>query len=315
MLATIKEQTKLTNSGTHNAAVLLATPQYVRLLENDAFMSDFVSLMSGSAASLDNFHVVSAVVDHIAPSVPRKRPVSGISVLRGRLDDLLPNLWQQEPPVAREDMDKVAALTFDLGSPRLTVPLANTTFQNHRTSTLFASSFELGQDGPRLRLRIEKQRQQVILPLRNRAQHPGLWAPLVPLTRPRIVTESFGNIVRRVNIDDDSVPASMELEPAVDELFKRKSNLAQMPMGIWAVITPPEFLPNGASSTDTVGPSPEAVLDEKLDIKALTASTSSHIQKLYGQGGRLYQICMLSCKGYLPQSFSFEASIMTDLYL
>lgn len=256
-------------------------------------MTEFVSVVS-DFERMKEFHVLSAVVDHVAPPVPRNQPLNGFSILRGRMDDILPDLWTPEPPRVREDLNKVAALIFDLGSPHLTVPLANTTFQNHRTSTLLASRYNLSLGSPSLEQQIEKHMQQIVLSTeqqRRALKDLGLWAPLVPLTRPRVVTESFGNIVRRISVDDDSVPASIELEPAVDELYQKGSKLAQAPMGVWAMITPPSFSPNGTNHSNTSDPNPNATFDEKCDIKALVSSTSSCLRGLYGQGGRLYQIC------------------------
>lgn len=267
-------------------------------------MTEFVSVVSDSER-MKEFHVLSAVVDHIAPPVPKNQPVDGFSILRGMMDSILPDLWTPEPPRAREDLNKVAALTFDLGAPHLTVPLANTTFQNHRTSTLLASRYNLSQGAPRLEQQIDKHMQQIILSAeqqRRSLKDLGLWAPLVPLTHPRVVTESFGNIVRRISVDHDSVPASMELEPAVDELYQKGSKLAQAPMGVWAMITPPSFSPNGTNSANASDPNPDATFDEKCDIKALVSSSSSRLRELYGQGGRLYQICKFHLSNFLACS-------------
>ncbi|KAI8678480.1 hypothetical protein NCS55_00568600 [Fusarium keratoplasticum] len=292
LLQSVKPQIKLSNPSRHDAAVILATPEYARWLEEDGFMAEFVKLLSGSE-KMEQFHVLGAVVDHVAPPVPANKPIQGLSILRGSVSSILPELWSEAPPKAREDANKVAALTFDLGNPHLTVPLTNTTFQNHKTSTLIASRYDLSQDSPKLLEKMEKHWQQVALPLREQLpsiKDLGIWAPLVPLTQPRVVTESFGNIVRRVNVDDESVPASNELEPAVDELHSRKSNLVQSPMGIWAVITPPTFAQVGSNVSRSADPDPEATFDENLNITDLVASTSSHLHELYGQGGRLYQI-------------------------
>ncbi|CAM1505671.1 Fc.00g113080.m01.CDS01 [Cosmosporella sp. VM-42] len=291
-LDVVKKQAKLANPERHDAAVLLTTPQFTKWLDNEAFMKEFVSFMSGSE-KLDQFHVLSAVVDHVAPRVPRNEPVNGFSVLRGRLDDILPDLWTPDPPRAREDLQKVAALTFDIGKPRLTIPLSNTTFQNHRTSTLLASRFNMTEGTPRLEEQVEKHSQAITLPASQQSRSItdlGLWAPLVPLTYPRFVTESFGNIVRRISVQDDSVPASIELEPAVDELFKRRAKVTQGPMGVWAMITPPSFSPNGIKISDASDPDPEVTFDENHDVQSLVTSTSGRLQELYGQGGRLYQI-------------------------
>ncbi|KAM0252033.1 hypothetical protein ACHAP5_001358 [Fusarium lateritium] len=248
--------------------------------------------MRNGSEKAEHFHVLGAVVDHIAPPVPNNKPIQGLSILRGKLDSILPGLWTSEGPKAREDADKVAALTMNLGNPHITIPLTNTTFQNHKTSTLIVSRYDLSQGSPKLVEQTEKNSQQITLPLQKQLpsiDDLGIWAPLVPLTHPRVVTESFGNIVRRINIDNESIPASNELEPAVDELHARKSDLVQSPMGIWAIITPPTFNQSGSSSS-SVDPDPGATFSEGLDITDLVASTSGHLVGLYKQGGRLYQI-------------------------
>lgn len=253
-------------------------------------MSGFVDFISGSEKP-DHFHVLSAVVDHVAPPVPTNQPIQGLSILRGHHDSMLPDLWTPAPPKAREDADKVAALTFSLGNPRITVPLANTTFLNHRTSTLLAKRFRLGQGSPQVAETAEKHWQQIAAPLAEPLRSVGelaIWAPLVPLTRPRVVTESFGNIVRRVDVDNESTPASNELEPAVDELHRTKSYLVRTGMGVWAMITPPSYGVDGSSSD---GVDSTATFEENHSAVELVSSTASHLHKLYGQGARLYQIC------------------------
>ncbi|KAI1072108.1 hypothetical protein LB507_003118 [Fusarium sp. FIESC RH6] len=291
LLQTVRSQVKIANPSRHDAAVILATPQYAQWLEKDGFMAEFIDLLSGSE-KVDQFHVLGAVVDHIAPPVPSNKPIQGLSILRGKLDSILPGLWTPEPPKAREDADKVAALTMDLGNPHITIPLTNTTFQNHKTSTLIVRRYDLSQSSPKLVEKNEKYWQQISLPLKKQLpsiDDLGIWAPLVPLTHPRVVTESFGNIVRRVSVENESVPASNELEPAVDELHIRKSDLVQSPMGIWSIITPPTFAQSGSNSNSTDS-DPEATFKDGQNIKELVSSTSGHLVDLYRQGGRLYQI-------------------------
>lgn len=257
-------------------------------------MKDFAKFISGPEKA-EQFHVLGAIVDHIAPSVPQNKPIEGLSILRGHLDSILPDLWTEAPPRAKEDANKVAALTIDLGNPHLTIPLANTTFHNHRTSTLIASRFDLSEETPKLLGKTEKHWQQVTAPLEEQLssiEDLGVWAPLVPLTRPRVVTESFGNIVRRVNVDNDSVPASHELEPVVDELHSRKSSIVQAPMGVWAMITPPQFAQVATSHSGASDPDPDLTFGDD-NISDLVISTSTRLEELYGQGGRLYQICTL----------------------
>ncbi|KAF4455876.1 hypothetical protein F53441_1867 [Fusarium austroafricanum] len=292
LLQVVKSQINITNPSRHDAAVILATPQYAQWLEKDGFMSKFIELLSGSEKA-GEFHTLGAVVDHIAPPVPNNKPIQGLSILRGKLDSILPGLWDKVPPKEWSDVNKVSALTMDLGSPHVTIPLTNTTFQNHKTSTLIIGRYDLSSGSPKLVEQTDKKHlQKVTLPLQKRLlsiNDLGIWAPLVPLTQPRVVTESFGNIVRRVDIDDKSVPASNELEPAVDELHARKSDLVQSPMGIWAMITPPTFAQSGDSPPFT-NPNQEATFADGQNITDLTASTSDQLMSLYRQGGRLYQI-------------------------
>lgn len=293
LLKAVRSQINITNPSRHDAAVVLATPQYAQWLGEDEFMSEFVDMLSGSDGT-GEFHTLGAVVDHIAPPVPNNKPIQGLSILRGNLDTILPGLWTKAPPKEWSDGGKVSALTMDLGNPHITIPLTNTTFQNHRTSTLIISRYDLSAGSPKLIEQTDtKHLQKVNIPFRKRLpsiNDLGIWAPLVPLTQPRVVTESFGNIVRRVDIEDESVPASNELEPAVNELHASKSDLVQSPMGIWAMITPPTFVQSGGSSP-YVNPDPEATFADGQSITELTALTSDQLGILYRQGGRLYQVC------------------------
>ncbi|KAF5656434.1 v-type c subunit family [Fusarium circinatum] len=292
LLQTVRSQINITNPSRHDAAVILATPQYAQWLSKNEFLSEFVDMLSGSDGT-GEFHTLAAVVDHIAPPVPSNKPIQGISILRGNLDGILPGLWTEAPPKEWSDGGKVSALTMDLGSPHITIPLTNTTFQNHRTSTLIISRYDLSAGSPKLIEQTDKKHlQKVTIPVQKRLSSINdldIWAPLVPLTQPRVVTESFGNIVRRVDIEDESVPASTELEPAVDELHASKSDLVQSPMGIWAMITPPTFVQSGGSSP-YVNPDPEATFTDGQSITELTAVTSDQLGILYRQGGRLYQV-------------------------
>ncbi|KAF7546039.1 hypothetical protein G7046_g9423 [Stylonectria norvegica] len=295
-LDVVKKHAKLSNAERHDAAVILTTPEYAKSLDDEAFMENLVEYMSDSEG-LGQFHVLSAVVDHIASPVPSNQPIRGFSILRGHLHAILPNLWDSEPPRVRDDRDKVAALTFDLGSPRLTMPLSNTTFDNNRLSTLLASQFDLSDGCPRLTKRLEKHWQQINLQLSEESRsvnNLGLWAPLVPVTRPRVVTESFGNIVRRISVEENSIPASDELEPAVDELFKKRPSTTQGPMGIWALITPPSFPPNdfsaGANARASRDPNPDETFKEESNVDALVKKTSKYLRQNCARGARLYQI-------------------------
>ncbi len=88
--------------------------------------------------------VVAAVVDGLCPPRPRGLPSSGLSVLYGQRDDILPGLWDDAAHYhsSSSSPDRQSAsisvplspLLGDSRSLNVTLPLANTLFQNGRRS-------------------------------------------------------------------------------------------------------------------------------------------------------------------------------------
>lgn len=283
----------LENSAGHNAAVVLATPDFVKQLDDQEFTSGLVNLLS-SSAKINEFHLLCAVVDNVAPALGDVTPLQGISVLRGSIDTLLPQLWQPDSPREKSDKDAVGALTFSMGKSTLTLPLTRTTFQNNRTSTLLSSRYDLRQSRPELQDRNEKQWQHVHIAFDQPAQSIadlGLWAPLSPVTRARKITESFGNIVRGIEVNGKSTPASTELEASVNTMFQHRKALEdyQGPMGVWAVVTPETSTPNSSAATDA--PDPTQILEGKVVRRKDVESTANYLQQQHKSGSRLYQVC------------------------
>lgn len=280
--------------------MILATPNFIRQLEDSEFVGKFAKLLSGSA-DIGQFHVLCAVVDQVAPALGEPGALHGISILRGHLDDTLPELWLPSPPKAKEDADSVSALTFDLGNPWITLPLTRTTFQNNKTSTLLTSRFDMRQEPPQLVQRIEKHSQRIAISLNKPPQSTadlGLWAPLSPITRSRVVTESFGNIVRGIQVDGKTAPASTELEDAVNSMFKHRSasQTMQGPMGVWAMITPQTELADLESAPD-----PTPILQGKPVSRDAIEVTAQYLEHSFKSGGRLFQICESMHAPRLPE--------------
>ncbi|KAL6868409.1 hypothetical protein J3F83DRAFT_736961 [Trichoderma novae-zelandiae] len=294
LLEKLRGRKILDNTDGHNAAVLLATPNFARELENAQLMQDFARLMAGSA-DVGRFHVLSAVVDHLAAPMGSLRPLQGVSVLRGHLDDMLPYLWHQQPPKSKDDADAVSALTFSLGDPALTLPLARTTFHNNRASTLLLSEFDLTQSTVQLTRQMEKHSQFVKVSVEEDLQslaHLDMWAPLIPLTQPRTVTESFGNIIRGIEVDGKTIPASTELEDIVNALHKQnsQSGILSGPVGVWAMVTPNPETSSALGEWFEEAPEPISALPDVDDIRDTVKATAQHLQQLYSHGGRLYKI-------------------------
>jgi hypothetical protein len=286
----------LDNPDGHNAAVLLTTPNFAKDLENADLMENFARLMAGSA-DVGKFHVLSAVIDHIAAPMGSLRPLQGISVLRGHLDHMLPHLWQPLPQKSKDDADSVSALTFSLGDPSVTLPLARTTFHNSRGSTLLTYEFDLTKNAARLVQQSEKHSQFVKVLIDSELEslaHLDMWAPLMPLTQPRTVTESFGNIIRGIEVDGETIPASTELEDIVNKLHKQNASSGVLPgqVGVWAMVTPNPDTSGALEEWLEEAPEPISALPDIDDIRDTVKATTQHLKLLHSHGGRLYKICM-----------------------
>ncbi|KAJ6787291.1 hypothetical protein PWT90_01712 [Aphanocladium album] len=290
------------NSSGHDAAVVLATPEFARNFENADFMGSMASLLAGSGRR-DKFHVLAAVVDNIAPQLGRYETSPGISVLRGHLDHMLPNLWQPEALRSPEDKDAVSALSFSLGVPRVTLPLARTTFHNNRASTLLASTFDLSESGSgggggaaKMEQQLERFAQDVFVSdadLPQKMGDLGLWAPLVPVTPPRRVAASFGNIVRGVEVDGQAIPASTELEDAVNAFYGRRGHgsvVTQGPVGIWALVTPRSDSASSADAWLNGSPSPLSVDTSESNVPELAGKTARYLHGAHQRGAKLLQV-------------------------
>ncbi|KAG5945276.1 hypothetical protein E4U53_006741 [Claviceps sorghi] len=282
----------LENPKRHNAAVVLASPHYAKHLDDPIFNSELVSLLSASTNTKD-FHLLCAIVDNIAPAYGQLYPRPGISVLRGELDLLLPQLWQPDPPVQKFEKDSVAALTFKVGLSTQTLPLAQTTFLNSKTSTLLIGRYDLSRGSPKLEQKIEKQWQHVYVqvdPSIRSVLDFDLWAPLSPVTRARKIAASFGNIVRGIKVDGQSVPASTELEDAINSIFERRrtSETTTGPMGVWALVTP-EYSPLSAWTAENA-PDPSAILEGNAVTRDDVDSCAFYFQKQHQAGSQFYQV-------------------------
>lgn len=291
----------MSNDDGHDAAVVLATPEHARTIVDEAFMGELAEVLA-SSASPANFHLLGAAVDHIAPPLGSYSPMRGLSILRGRLDEILPGLWEPSRQRSREDANTQSALTINLGRPSITLPLANTTFHNERGSTLIASQFSLSGSGRKLLRRQAKFSQRVSVPVPRRissVDNLGLWVPLVPVTEPRTVAASFGNIIKRVEVQGKAVPASTELEEAVDKIFQFLPAARETgPVGVWALVTPDGVAPlaNGGAIC------PQPTLEGLGDVEDMAEETASYVRQMYSQGARLYKIRTCSTHGcqFLP---------------
>ena len=122
------------------------------------------------------------------------------------------------------------------------LPLANTLFHNGRLSTLLAQRWAPSLQAEALpRLVCEKQDyvngQLGIIMHEQGIRPPSIKLPRSwGLTPPRIIAESMGNIVRKLQRGESTIPASEELE----ESIANWTNRSDQDYEVWAQIMPSE---------------------------------------------------------------------------
>lgn len=229
-------------------------------------MSALLQQLHPSAGGSDqDLSVLTAAIDCLCPRTPRGPPSSGLSILQGDAATILPRLWDREVPTASlRQLNEGARpaisvrLSPFLGDFRpvdVTLPLANTVFQNARPFTLLASRWRAGGAGASstgtltLVDAFEKETQRIAAATEESIQsHADVSTPLFPLTAPRRIMAGLGNIVREVGApegyggEENPRPASEELEVSMNAIIATRSRrLRGSPVSnrTWALVVPP----------------------------------------------------------------------------
>lgn len=136
----------------------------------------------------------------------------------------------------------------------LHLPVANTLFQNGKTSTIFAQRWKLHFSQVSTSEHVSSKKkwlpQQIIQigavfadeGMRLKLDH-RVHSHLVPITPARTIKAAVGNIVRLISGSDTSVeaaPASEELERAISTAIQQGQIPAQQ-TGVWALIRPQRY--------------------------------------------------------------------------
>ncbi|KAF2015009.1 hypothetical protein BU24DRAFT_423930 [Aaosphaeria arxii CBS 175.79] len=127
----------------------------------------------------------------------------------------------------------------------LQLPLANTVFQTGSPATMTLSTWEKQKESREFTLtnKSDLVHQTLRIHTPESADPPNAFAiPLVPMTSPRQVEASMGNIVRRVlDPSGKSVTASEELEKTVPQYFKARGEPSQS-ISVWALLIPRDLV-------------------------------------------------------------------------
>jgi hypothetical protein len=138
----------------------------------------------------------------------------------------------------------------------LRLPLANTVFQTGSSSTMIYSTWFKKNGESDLFLKEKRNVKQHGIKFQRGASVKQcvstLAVPLIPLTDPRYVDASMGNILRRViGPDGTSVTASQELEHSVPQFHNARGDLSQA-TSVWALLLPKQLMDHFLQKTNTL---------------------------------------------------------------
>ena len=260
--------------------VLLFTPSLAHLAHpTSSFVRDAVGRLLPASEAIEasrtarRCRVLAAVVDRLPghrtsttdPDISSLAPGTGdderegisllaVSSAAGSLSTIVrPTLAGTHPDGGAERSERPPSLSLRMPpegkghaliNRRLDVRLANTLFHTGHESTMVASDWSSPVEARQWTCHGQDRCIQVELNLTHHDSKvrwsSDLRIPLTPLTPPRRIVESFGNILRRLEVDGDGqtpVPASQELELALDAYLIDRGTRAQ-PVNLWALIIP-----------------------------------------------------------------------------
>lgn len=330
-------------AGFGNAVVILASPRHASWVTDPEFMTGLVLRLLRKKikvhrhhSSWGSFHTLTAVVDGLHPRIGSTEMQEGLSLQFGDHDRLLPGLW--DDPSAEMSGDQTRPLnpesesahvsvvlnksTSFSGGQTVTLPLANTLFHNGQRTTLIATKWEVDsfkESRVSLSKMLPKQSQKIDLSVSN-PLHDGqeirMLCPLVPITPPREIVEGLGNILARVDIDGEAVPASKELQVNIPLLLQARQSRPEYDpksarVGVWALNIPkPLFAdrngPHKSSTRDPIstfnmrmrmGRLKGAIGKLAFEMESVMERMAWKHHGIMGEillrGGRLHQIRML----------------------
>jgi hypothetical protein len=284
LISHLPELTDVTQQPGIPSVIFLLTPSLAHLVnEGHCFLHDAVSRLLPIA---DTIKTVAAIVDRLPKgqnSTGQDAGGEGMSVLVMVSDAKDQSAYLQQSAVEvdptgpgpsskkGEHISFFIPTRFNLPQQliayhhfqRVVVPLANTIFQNGQHSTLLLSHWSRTGSSQKLQCipSLGIKGSNIFLPTASNSWRFVSHIPLISVTIPRRIVASFGNIIRKVSLDPIQtsegegtdapittvVPASQELESAVQAYFKRQ-DLQPHKVTIWALVTPQEHI-----SRDWVG--------------------------------------------------------------
>ncbi|KAL1593346.1 hypothetical protein SLS60_010954 [Paraconiothyrium brasiliense] len=178
----------------------------------------------------------------------------GLAYATLRVSDSIPTLSD-----AAQDRAAISFVAFEgsngeseVFSDSVRLPVANTVFQTGSPTTMTYSTWEKAKGSQELTLKEKRNihHHGIRMQLDNDTQSTILSVPLVPLSRPREVVASMGNILRRVkDTDGVSITASQELEQLVPRYFSARGEPSQATT-VWALVINRDHMEETQKRTD-----------------------------------------------------------------
>ncbi|KAF2451806.1 hypothetical protein P171DRAFT_12164 [Karstenula rhodostoma CBS 690.94] len=247
-------------------AVFFVTPSFATWLLDDrvflhnALRRTYAHLLDRNETPYARIHALCAVVDKL----PVSRPIGNIDNLKEE------NLQRVQYPAVHEighegiayaTLGPSASLPTSSGvgpekaaisfvacegsdddgghfNDSVRLPLANTVFQTGSPTMMTYSTWEKAQGSQEFTLKEKRNisHHGIRMQVENDVQSTALSVPLVPLSEPREVEASMGNILRRVRGPDGaSITASQELEQHVPRYFSARGEPSQATT-VWALV-------------------------------------------------------------------------------
>lgn len=178
----------------------------------------------------------------------------------------------------------------------LRLPIANTVFQTGTPSTMAYSTWEKVAGSHEMALQHKQDANHHGIKIQQASSSENytsaLSVPLVPLTMPREIEASMGNILRRLIGDNGaSITASQELEKVVPQYFTSRGEPSQATT-VWALVIRGDSLdPVMAKTTSLLGGSttPDNSTWERL-WKQNPAAWSDLVPAALASGARLHRV-------------------------
>ncbi|KAI2619950.1 hypothetical protein GGR54DRAFT_647591 [Hypoxylon sp. NC1633] len=281
-------------------AAIFASRDLAKWLEDEGFMSGVLEslfqLNTRKHTNAPEINVLYAVTDGLAPGRLFDKPQTGLSILYGSANSILPGLWDSDDFGSNANQDRESSVSF-LSNPlrrdtrplEIRLPLANTMFQNGRRSTLLARRWQPSQNGSMARTTIHEKQTQIIRPPLSLRSHTLPYLPLLPLTPPRKIVAGLGNIVRQVEVNGSPTPASKELEGLIPKVFDsrsvREESYTPGPIGVWCWVIPPHAVEKQNLLDLKVFQAESSQSEAELSLESMNV-----FSELLSSGSRLHRI-------------------------